>query len=119
MIADMNTIPTIQTIDRKIETLKRQLRTLGPLHPGSLSQQYQVCGRPGCRCQKTAQRHGPYWKLRYVHRGGQVCRFVRAAYAAEVKKRLATYKTFRRLMDQWVALSVLRAKREFFSSGRQ
>lgn len=109
----------IQTIDREIETLKRRLRGLGPLHPGSLSKQYQVCGRAGCRCRNPAQRHGPYWKLRYVHRGGQVCRFVRARYAAQLKGRLSAYKTFRRLVDQWIALSIRRAKLEFFhSAGR-
>jgi len=119
MIADANDVQNIQTIEREIETLKRRLRALGPLHPGSLSRQYQVCGRAGCRCRNAAQRHGPYWKLRYVHRGGQVCRFVRARYAAELKGRLSAYKTFRRLVNQWIALSIRRAKLEFFhSAGR-
>ena len=39
-----------QAIDEKILRLKQQLLALGPLHPGSLSRQYQVCGKPGCKC---------------------------------------------------------------------
>src|SRR6266704_5728749 len=48
MIPDMKKPFTVQDIDEKILQLKNQLVTLGPLHPGSLSRQYQVCGRPGC-----------------------------------------------------------------------
>lgn len=117
MVADTNDMQDIQTIDRRIETLKRRLQALGLLHPGSLSQQYQVCGRAGCRCQDHARRHGPYWKLRYVYRGAQVCRFVRARYTAQLRSRLSAYKTLRRLMDQWIALSIQRAKQEFFGAG--
>src|SRR2546430_17362758 len=35
---------------------------LGPLHPGSISEQYHVCRNPGCCCMHPhrPQRHGPY-----------------------------------------------------------
>jgi len=61
-------------------------------------------------------RHGPYHKLAYVHRGKPVCRFVRADCADAIKQRLATYKTFRKLMDRWIELSIQQAKIEFFNS---
>lgn len=35
---------------KKILHLKRQLLELGLLHPGSLSRQYRVCGKAGCKC---------------------------------------------------------------------
>lgn len=109
----------IQIIEKIIEAIKNQLVALGPMHPGSMSRQYQVCGRPGCRCEKPDQRHGPYCKLRYVYRGGQVCRFVRAIYTEELKSRLSAYKTFRDLMNQWIALSIRRGQIEFFQSGEK
>ncbi|MBW2295391.1 MAG: hypothetical protein JRG94_24250 [Deltaproteobacteria bacterium] len=62
------------------------------------------------------RRHGPYHKLAYVHRGKPVCRFVRADCADEIKERLATYKTFRKLMDRWIELSIQQAQIEFFTS---
>lgn len=79
--------------------------------------QYQVCGRTGCRCMDPdhPRRHGPYHKLAYVHRGKPVCRFVRADCAAEMQRRLASYKAFRKLIDRWIELSIQQAKIEFFS----
>ena len=117
IIADMNSTKPLAKLQRKISAVKQALRELGPMHPGSVSMQYQVCGRSGCRCMDPdhPRRHGPYHKLAYVHRGKPVCRFVRADSADEVKQRLATYKTFRKLMDRWIELSIQQAQIEFFT----
>jgi hypothetical protein len=64
---------------------------------------------------KRPQRHGPYYKLAYVHRGKPVCRFVRADCVKEVKGRLAIYKKFRSLIDKWVELSIGQGVIQFFS----
>lgn len=103
---------TVQEIDEQILHLKNQLMALGPLHPGSLSRQYQVCGRRGCKCVDPLkpQPHGPYSKLTYVYHGKFTCRFVRAGTVQEVTALLATFKAFRKLTDQWVALSIQRAQ---------
>jgi len=113
----MNTNKSIVRLEGEIATVKQQLLALGPMHPGSVSRQYQVCGNTACRCMhpKRPKRHGPYHKLAYVHHGKPVCRFVRAACAEEVKGRLATYKTFRMLMDKWIELSIQRGLIEFFT----
>jgi len=41
------------------------------MRPGSLSKQYSVCGKAGCRCvdREKPRKHGPYYQLSYVHRG--------------------------------------------------
>ena len=61
---------TIQNIEQRIEALKGALAALGAMRPGSLTQQYNVCGKPHCRCKdpENPQRHGPYYQLSYVHR---------------------------------------------------
>lgn len=112
----MNKASQIRRCEREIQTIRQELLRLGPIHPGSISQQYHVCGTPSCRCHHpTAPRkHGPYHKLTYVHRGKPVCRFVQAAHVEELRARLVAYKKFRTLMDRWVALSIQRAKAEFF-----
>lgn len=111
----MNTT-TVSQIDQEIRSIQSQLQALGPMHPGSISSQYQVCGRAGCRCvdPKHPQRHGPYHKLAYVYRGKPVCRFVRAGTQTLLSERLATYKRFRLLTDRWIALSIQRGVSEFF-----
>jgi hypothetical protein len=106
------------SLERQIENIKRQLLALGPLHPGTLSRQYQVCGNPTCRCMRSRhpQRHGPYSKLVYARHGKQVCRFVRAACVPALEKRVATYKKFKTLIDAWIDLSLQQGAILFFAS---
>lgn len=117
IIAYMNSTPSIGRLEREIVAIQRALLQLGPMHPGSVSRQYQVCGRAGCRClhPQRPERHGPYHKLAYVYRGKAVCRFVRADCVPEIKRRLAVYKTFRSLIDRWIKLSIERGKAEYFN----
>jgi hypothetical protein len=114
----MNASSRVQRCEREIEVIRQELLRLGPMHPGSISQQYHVCGTPTCRCHHPTepQKHGPYSKLTYVHRGKPVCRFVQPTHLEELKTRLAAYKTFRILMDRWIALSIERGTAEFFPS---
>ena len=109
---------SISQIEAEIRNIQTELQTLGPMHPGSISKQYQVCGRAGCKCMdsKHPQRHGPYNKLAYVHRGKKTCRFVRAGTEQDLSERIASYKRFRQLIDRWVELSIQRGIVDFFPS---
>jgi hypothetical protein len=95
-------------IERQIESIKRDLDKLGPIHPGSLSQQYNVCGKPRCRCKdpKKPRRHGPYFQLSFTMRGKSTSRFVRPERVAEMRRKVENYKRFRELVNKWVDLSV-------------
>ena len=110
MISDMKITP----IDRQIEHLKRQLADLGPMHPGGLSEQYNVCGKLGCRCKdpRNPQKHGPYYQLSFTWRGKSRTRFVRAERLAGMRQKIANYKRFRELTDEWVDLVVARERQE-------
>jgi hypothetical protein len=120
-ISGMKTNTSVKKMEEEIAAIQKQLLELGPMHPGSVSSQYQVCGKPGCKCLHPTkpERHGPYCKLSYVHRGKKVCRFVRADTVVDVKARLKNYKEFRRLTDRWIQLSIKRAQLEFFSGAPQ
>src|SRR5437867_1169466 len=59
MLQDMKTTKTIQNLETQIARIKTLLQRQGPMRPGSLSRQYNVCGKPGCRCKDRAQ---PCWK---------------------------------------------------------
>ena len=102
----------LQKLEEQIAQLKRKLSLLGPLHPGSLSRQYNVCGKPGCRCkaQPKPQRHGPYYKVSYVFRGRFSSCFVRRQDLKAARAELANYKQLRKLTETWVELSLRRAK---------
>jgi hypothetical protein len=95
-------------IQNQIEAVRKQLADLGPIHPGSLSEQYNVCGNPSCRCKnpKDPQRHGPYYQLSYTWRGKSSTRFVRQELVAEMREKVSNYKRFRELVNAWVDLAV-------------
>ena len=92
--------------------LVRAAAAVAAAAPGSLSKQYNVCGKPGCRCKDPAnpQRHGPYYQLSWVHACKSTTQFIRGPFLAEVKAQLATYKAFRKLTDEWVELALQVAK---------
>ena len=97
-------------IQRKIERLKQPLGKMGPMHPGSLGQQYNVCGKPDCRCKdpRRPHKHGPYYQLSFTWRGKSSTRFVRPEQVAEMRQKVARYKRFRELVNRWVDLEVER-----------
>jgi hypothetical protein len=103
---------SIPQIEARIQNIKTQLAALGDMRPGSLSRQYNVCGKPGCRCKdpEKPQRHGPYYQLSWVHRGKSTSQFIRPGFVDQVKAELATYRTFRKLTAQWVGLALQAAQ---------
>jgi hypothetical protein len=98
----------IQRIEGQIEKVKTELLKIGEMRPGSLSQQYSACQKPGCKCVDPIhpQKHGPFYKLGYSHRGKSTTQFVRPQFVPQVRKQLATYKKFKALTDKWVALAL-------------
>ncbi len=98
----------ISEIEQRIRAIKRGLSKLGPMHPGSLSEQYNVCGKPRCRCKdpKKPRRHGPYYQLGFTWRGKSTSRFVRPEQVTEIRRRVANYKRFCELVNEWVDLAV-------------
>ena len=101
-------------IQRRIAQLQRQLLALGPLHPGSISEQYNVCGQPGCRCKdpKKPQKHGPYYQLSFTWQGKSSTRFLRPEQVESMRQKVANYKRLRELMNEWVRLGVERERAE-------
>ncbi len=90
-------------LHRRIEGIKTKLMKLGDLRPGSLSEQYNTCRTPGCRCKADPpQRHGPYHQLNYARNGKSHTENVRTEDLAAVRAQLANYATLRDLLDQWI-----------------
>ena len=96
----------------RIERIKNELLGLGEMRPGALSEQYNVCGKPGCRCKdpKSPKKHGPYFQISYTHMGRSTSEFVKKHLVAETRRQLKNYARFKKLTDEWVALSVKIAK---------
>jgi len=99
---------------RRIAEIKRELSELGPLHPGSVSEQYNICGTPGCHCKdpRNPQKHGPYYQLSYGWRGKSSSLFVRAERVGLMREKVANYKHMQELVKEWVDLAMEVERRE-------
>ena len=96
----------IRTLESQIRKIKSDLDRLGDLRPGSLSEQYNVCGNPKCRCKEDpSKRHGPYYQLSFTRKGRSRSKFVKKPHVSEVKKQLKHYARLRSLVDRWIELS--------------
>ena len=95
-----------ELIDR-IEAIKRELAGLGDLRPGTLSEQYNTCRTPGCRCKADPpRRHGPYHQLSYSRRGRSSTENIRSEHLATVQAQISNYRKLRDLIDEWVDAAV-------------
>ena len=104
----------------EVERITAQIAGLGPVLPGSLSKQWNVCGSPGCRCKdpKRPRRHGPYYQLSYTLRGKSSSVFVKPADVAETRRRIRRYGQFKKLCGALVDAYV-KEVRQHGIGGRQ
>lgn len=102
----------IAQIQAKIQKVKEELMSIGDMRPGSLSEQYNVCGTAGCQCKdpKNPKRHGPYYQLNYSYEGRSRTEFVKKEMVTEVCEQIRNYAKFRTLTKQWIVLSLQIAK---------
>jgi hypothetical protein len=86
----------IQQIEQRIDRIKRTLLEIGPMRPGSLTCQY-----------KDPQHHaGAYWQISYTRRMKSRTEYVRREWVKELRRQIVTHKRFKRLVDQWLDLSI-------------
>lgn len=96
----------IRSLERGIDKIKQELMALADLRPGSLSEQYNVCGTPGCHCKASPpKKHGPYYQLSFWRKGKSSSRFVKKKDLPAVRRQLRNYKRLRMLVDRWIDLA--------------
>ena len=86
----------MRQIERRIDRLKETLPEIGPMRPGSLTRQYR----------DPRERVGAYWQISYTRQMRSRTEYIRPEWVAETRRQIATYKRFKRLLDQWVDLSI-------------
>jgi hypothetical protein len=79
--------------------------------PGSISEQWNVCGTPGCRCKDPDEpvRHGPYYQLSFTVGGKSSTMFIKKKDLQEARRCLKRYQEFKvlcsDLLHAYVALT--------------
>jgi hypothetical protein len=95
------------TLEARITQIKAAIAAVGDLRPGTLSQQYNVCGKPDCRCKATPpKKHGPYYQLSFTWQGKSQSQFVRRAEVPTVRQQVGNYQRLRTLVDTWVGVAM-------------
>lgn len=91
----------------RVATITTELAGLGDLRPGTLSEQYNVCGTPGCHCKADPPvKHGPYYQLSYSRHGRSRTESVRPEHLAAVRAQLAAYRRWQTLLEEWIDTAI-------------
>ena len=87
---------------KRISEIKKEILDIGEMRTGSLSQQWNICGNPNCRCKdsKNPKKHGPYYQLSYMRYKKSKAEFVSKENVESVKRHIANYKKFMELKDE-------------------
>jgi len=109
----------MQKENDEIARIKAQLVNLGPVLPGSLSKQWNVCGSPRCKCKdpQRPRRHGPYFQLSYTLCGKSSTLFVKPADVAEVQRRIQRYGEFKQLCAALVGAYIREIRQQGVKGG--
>ena len=86
----------IRQIERRIDRIKEALSHIGPMRPGSLTRQYK----------DPERKVGAYWQISYTRQMKSRTEYVRKEWVPEIRRQIATHKRFKRLVDQWIDLSI-------------
>jgi hypothetical protein len=86
----------LETKEKKIRSLVAELANLGAMRPGSLTVQYR----------NPTERKTPFHQISYTHKGRSRSEYVRSESLRAVRRELNTYKTFRRTVEEIIALSL-------------
>ncbi len=103
----------------RVEQLIEKMSKLGPMLPGSISEQWNVCGTQGCRCKdpKNPVKHGPYYQLSFTVGKKSSSMFIKKGDLPEVRKRLKRYQQFKMLCSDLVHAYVALARKTGFGGG--
>jgi len=98
---------------KSVADVKAEIEALGPVLPGSISKQWNVCGKPGCRCKDAQhpQRHGPYYQLSFTVAGHSSTMFLKPGELAAARQYVRRYRRLKELTAALVMAYVAQARR--------
>ena len=89
-----------ERIIARIERVKRQLNELGPMRPGTVSRQFR----------KPREKQQPFYQISYTHKMKSRTDYLRKEHLQNIRKETANFRRFRKLIEQWVDLSLQLSK---------
>lgn len=92
----------------KLKSLIEKQVNLGAIIPGSIKEQYTICGNANCICndKTNPRKHGPYNKLSFSTKGKSSTMFIKSPDLKTATKMTASYKE-KRILTQEIALEMI------------
>jgi len=86
----------LDSIEKKIAAVKKELMRIGEMRPGSLTYQYQ----------RPKEKKGGFYQISYTYRMKSKTEYVKADFVPDLKVQIATFRRFKKLMQQWIDLAI-------------
>ena len=90
----------LRQIEKKVARIKEALGAIGPMRPGSLTKQFK----------DRENEAGAFWQISYTHQMHSRTDYIRREWVKTTQQQIKEYKTFKRLIETWVALAIEHAK---------
>jgi len=90
----------LESIEKKIGGVKEELMAIGEMRPGSLTYQYQ----------RPKEKKGGFYQISYTYRMKSKTEYVKPEFVQALRGQIATFKRFKKLMQQWVDLAIQYSK---------
>jgi hypothetical protein len=90
----------IDVIENRITQIKQKLLAIGDMRPGSLTMQYK----------DPEIKKGGYYQISYTYKMKSRTEYVRPQFVRQTSRQIKTYKLFRELTEEWIALSIEKTK---------
>ena len=87
-------------IEKKIARIKKVLWEIGPMRPGSLTEQFK----------DRENKAGAFWQISYTRHMQSRTDYIRREWVKTTQKQIKEYKQFKLLIETWVALAIEHAK---------
>ena len=109
------------TDKEKIKAIAAEITELlldGPMLPGAINEQWNVCGKKGCRCRDeiNPRRHGPYSQLSFTLSGKSSSMFIKSTDLQEAQQCTSRYRKFKRLFTRLVEAYVAVVRNQGFEA---
>lgn len=87
-------------IEKKIDKIKQELLKIDGMRPGSLTRQYK----------NPKEKTGGFYQISYTYKNKSKTEYVKAQHIDDLKQQINTYKKFKKLVEQWIDLSIKYSK---------
>ena len=91
---------TLRQLENRIERVKAKLSKIGPMRPGSLTQQYK----------NPKEQTGAYYQLSYTLDMRSRTEYIQKDCLGEVRRQINQYRRYKQLNAEWISLSIEHSK---------